>query len=135
MTTYIIVPYAEHGKIEDVRAAIAVQVSTNDRARLVSSELHRGVKRYICSLNGCKASSKTTNDIGDDLIAKFAKEEIYYVVIEEEKQNALIRAKEKVSNAKKDTDITKTKKRENWLKNYCINYNEFIDECLRLSIS
>jgi hypothetical protein len=53
---------------QGMEAALAVQFSTNDRIRLVESELKAGVKPYTFTGNGLQVSSKTLKDIGDQNI-------------------------------------------------------------------
>ena len=54
--TDIIIPYAT--KPEDVKIYIAVQISSNDRTRLTTSELVSGQCNYFVSFNGCTASDR-----------------------------------------------------------------------------
>ncbi len=126
--TDLIIPYAENGKEEDIFAYIAVQSSSNDRVRLSSSELHKGGRRFLCSLNGCPSSSKSTTDIGKELISGYLKEENYYVVIESEKLKALQSAKNKLMKAKlskKDSDIKMAKERVTWLTSFTYSFDDF----------
>ena len=103
--TDFIVPFAKSGEVHNVRAFIAVQSSTNDRARLSGSELHRGAKRFLCSLNGCDASSKNTTDIGDDLASGYLDSETHYVVIEDERLKAIEDAEKRVESALKAREV------------------------------
>lgn len=121
------IPFAERGESYKVKAFIAVQVSTNDRARLSSSELHKGAKRFLCSLNGCTASSKTTSDIGNDLAAGYMDNETYYVVIDKERRAAVEVAKERLEKAGKGEHERNAIKRLRWLEEYAINYDQFAE--------
>jgi hypothetical protein len=131
--TDFVVPYAESGDINSVSAFIAVQVSTNDRARLSSSELHRGAKRYLCSLNGCNASSKSTKDIGDDLAAGYLDNETHYVVIERERLAAIEDAQRRLEKAEGTPRAVNAKRRLKWLNAYAINYEEFARQIKQLA--
>ena len=132
--TDFIIPYAEHNDINSVSAFIAVQVSTNDRARLSSSELHRGAKRYLCSLNGCSASTKSTKDIGDDLAAGYLDSETHYVVIERERLAAIEDAERRLQKAKNTSKEANSIRRLKWLKKYSINYEEFARQIKAMAV-
>lgn len=128
--TDLIIPYAEDGKHVDVSAYIAVQSSSNDRVRLSSSELHKGGRRFLCSLNGCPASSKGTKDIGNELVGGYIKDENFYVVIDSEKQKALKAAEKKLaklSGTDKETEITMAKDRVKWLSEFTMSFNSFAE--------
>ena len=58
----------EDSKLE---VLVAVQMSTNDRARLTSSELKKGVVGYVITGNGLKASSKVLKDIGNQIVSSY----------------------------------------------------------------
>lgn len=128
--TDFVVPFNKDDKVHDIKAYIAVQSSTNDRLRLSSSELKDSGKRYICSLNGCGASSKKTKDIGNSLIGGQISHDTYYVIIESEKVAAIKEARKQVENAKKKgnlKDEDKARIRLRWLEDHAINYNQFAD--------
>ncbi|MEP4487162.1 hypothetical protein [Marinobacter alexandrii] len=130
--TDFIVPYAESGSVTDVRAYIAVQMSSNDRTRLSSSELHTGGVRFFCSLNGCTAASKNTNDIGDDLIAGAFQTETYYVVVQKELDRAIAHAEKRLKKLKGRAGATNAQFRLRWLTERGINYDQFADRLLEL---
>jgi hypothetical protein len=130
--TDFIVPAAADGKIKDVRATIAVQLSTNDRARLSSSELQKGTKRYLCSFNGCSASKKSTKDIGDDLAAGYYADDIYYVVIDKEKSQAIRQAKERLKKNRGTNKEENSEYKLKWLEEWGINYQEFLRQIKEL---
>ena len=110
-----------------IRAYIAVQTSSNDRARMASSELHRGAKRFVCSLNGCPASTKNTNDMGIDLVAGLLKHETKYVVIEKERQRAIKKAKKDHTKATIRDKKIMLEKRINWLEDFSISFDDFFE--------
>lgn len=116
---------------QEIKAYIAVQSSTNDRLRLSSSELQDGGKRYICSLNGCGASSKTTKDIGNALIGGQSAHDSYYVVIETEKLAAIEEAKLQIARAQaygNQIEVGHATARLRWLEKHAINYNQFAEQ-------
>lgn len=134
--TDFVVPYSKKDSVHDIKAYIAVQSSTNDRMRLSSSELQDNGKRYVCSLNGCVASSKTTKDIGNALIGGQIDYDTYYVVIETERAAAIKEAEELILKAKISgkAEPAHIKARLQWLKNYAINYNQFADQLTDIMI-
>lgn len=134
--TDFVVPLNKNDTVHDIKAYIAVQSSTNDRMRLSSSELQDGGKRYICSLNGCGASSKTTKDIGNALIGGQIDHDTYYVVIEAERAAAIKETENLILKAEADgkTAAAHLKSRLQWLQNYAINYNQFADQLTEIMI-
>lgn len=134
--TDFVVPFNKNDSVHDIKAYIAVQSSTNDRMRLSSSELQDSGKRYVCSLNGCVASSKTTKDIGNALIGGQIDHDTYYVVIETERAAAIKEAEDLILKAKISgrTEPTHLKSRLQWLQNYAINYNQFADQLTDIMI-
>jgi hypothetical protein len=125
--TDFVIPWKQHGDSHGIKAYIAVQSSSNDRSRMSSSELHRGAKRFMCSFNGCPASSKNTNDIGLELSAGLLKDETIYVVIEQERQRAIRKAK---ADLRKDNNSDRKvllEKRITWLEEYSWSFNKFYE--------
>ena len=113
--TDFVFPAVGDGSTSDILAYIAVQGSTNDRTRSSDSELQRGAKAFLCSLNGCSGSSKTTDDIGEDLASAYITDHKTYVVISSERERALAKAKSKsnlVLGSLEKKKIKKEKKEE-----------------------
>ena len=125
--TDFIIPWKAHGDRHGIKAYIACQASSNDRSRMGSSELHRGAKRFICSLNGSTASSKNTDDIGLDLSVGLLSDETTYVVVEKERQRAISKAKADHSKEKNPATKILLEKRMTWLENFSCNFNQFSD--------
>ena len=88
--TDFVLPNVEDYCDSQVDALVAVQFSTNDRGRLVSSELKQGGVRYMVTGNGLPASKKSLQDIGSQILQTFAHLNIRLVCfcdeIEHEKQ-------------------------------------------------
>ncbi len=126
------VPYVRDWHAYDVMAYIVIQASTNDRAKLTSSSLHPGAKRYLCSLNGCGAASKGTSDISDAVARSFRESETFYVVIEAERQRAIKDAIARVQRYRGTKKVVNAKRRLEWLNNYTINYSQFVNELREL---
>jgi hypothetical protein len=80
-----------------VDAYVAVQFSTNDRARLASSELKEGGVRYFVTGNGLPASKKTLKDIGSQIIQNFVDKRIRLVCYEKEIEREKSRIKENLN--------------------------------------
>lgn len=133
--TDIVVPAAK--KPDEVKAYIAIQISSNDRTRLTTSELVSGKRNYFISFNGCSASSKNTDDIGDEIIAKYIKEDILYVITEKERRRAILSSIARLDKEenKKNPDIQKImfgKNRIKWLQNKSITFDDFIEQVISL---
>ena len=126
-STDFIIPWKAHGDSHGIKAYIACQASSNDRSRMGSSELHRGAKRFICSLNGSTASSKNTDDIGLDLSVGLLSDETTYVVVEKERQRAISKAKADLSKEESLATKILLEKRITWLEDFSWNFNQFSD--------
>lgn len=127
--TDIVIPNAK--RIEDVKAYIAIQISSNDRTRLTTSELVPEQRNYFISFNGCSASTKNTDDIGDEILAKFIKEDIVYVIVEKERNRAFETSINRLKDEKekKNPDqlkITFGENRVKWLEHKSITFEQFI---------
>jgi hypothetical protein len=77
--TDFVFPYVDDYHDHDVEIFVAVQMSSNDRLRLVSSELKPGAECYAITGNGLAASSKTLQNIGTQILQK-AKEKNHKLV-------------------------------------------------------
>lgn len=133
--TDIVIPYAK--KPEDVLAYIAIQISSNDRTRLTTSELVSGKLNYFISFNGCSASTKNTDDIGDEIISKYTQENIFYVITTKERERAIASSNERLKREKNKTNpsqrkINFTKTRIEWLETKSITFKTFINQILEL---
>ncbi|MCC4817045.1 hypothetical protein BCU85_16595 [Vibrio lentus] len=133
--TDMVIPNAK--KPEDVKAYIAVQISSNDRTRLTTSELVPGQRNYFVSFNGCSASTKNTDDIGDEIVAKYVKEDILYVVTENERNRAIEASVKRLDNERNKRSPDKQKiafgeNRLKWLEEKSITFDEFVDQVSRL---
>ncbi|WAT19257.1 type II restriction endonuclease [Aurantiacibacter sp. MUD11] len=93
-TDYVI-PAVDDFRDHEVDAFIAVQISTNDRARLASSELKTGAKKYLVTGNGTDAASKALKDIGYQIIADYRENLVLIVchAAEIEREKARLRSK------------------------------------------
>lgn len=66
--TDFVFPYVPDQQDQKVELFMAVQMSSNDRARLTSSELKIGGKPFVFTGNGLSASKKKLKDIGAQII-------------------------------------------------------------------
>lgn len=120
--TDFVIPYIQDFNDSQIEVLIAVQMSTNDRARLVTSELKTGGIKYMFSGNGLEASSKKLKDIGDQIVQSLLKDNVkmicYASGLEEEK----IRLKDKII---KGIDLQLSQARLNYFEQYAITYTQF----------
>lgn len=72
--TDFVIPYVENNQMSRIEIFIAAQFSSNDRARMASSELHSGGERYLITGNGMDASPKGLKDIGLDIIRDYERD-------------------------------------------------------------
>ena len=121
------IPWKEKKNSHGIKAYIACQASSNDRSRMASSELHRGAKRFMCSLNGCPASSKNTNDMGDELVSGLLMDETTYVVIDKERRRALEKANKDLAKATLASKKAALETRITWLEEYSWSFNKFLE--------
>ena len=66
--TDFVIPYVEDFDMSKIKVFIAAQFSSNDRARMASSELHGGAARYLVTGNGLDSSTKSMRDIGAEIV-------------------------------------------------------------------
>lgn len=66
--TDFVFPCVADGQDGKVEAFLAVQMSSNDRTRLTSSELRQGAVPFVFTGNGLAASKKRLRDIGNKII-------------------------------------------------------------------
>jgi hypothetical protein len=112
--TDFVFPNVEDYKDQDVEIFIAVQFTTNDRARLVTSELKEGGSRYVVSCNGMRAAKKSLKDIGEQILETFKSRNYILVCYEPELNIEKERCKEMGSN-----------KRLDYFENYAKTFSEF----------
>jgi hypothetical protein len=108
--TDFVFPNVEDYKDQDVDIFVAVQFTTNDRARLVTSELKEGGSRYVVSCNGMRAAKKSLKDIGNQILETFKNRNYILVCYEPELNIEIERCKEIGSNKRLDyfENYTKT---------------------------
>lgn len=97
----------EDSKLE---VLIAVQLSTNDRARLTTSELKQGVVGYVLTGNGLKVSTKSLSDIGTQIISSYLDANHKMVCHGDEIRRELTRISERLKNSPEDSQLSRRKK-------------------------
>lgn len=120
--TDFVFPYVDDYHDHDVEIFVAVQMSSNDRLRLVSSELKPGAECYAITGNGLAASSKTLQGIGTQILQK-AKEKNHKLVCygpEIKKELDRLKSRKKSSTA---GDLGRIE----YLENLTISFEDFID--------
>ena len=105
--TDFVFPYVENYDDLNVEIFMEVQLSSNDRSRLVSSGLKTGAKMYFVTGNGLDASTKKLNDIGAQIVEDLKNKNIQLVCyapeIEKEKKELRNKILNKV-NPKENTE-------------------------------
>lgn len=126
--TDFVFPAVEDGRDQDVDLFLAVQISTNDRARLATSELKTGAKPFAFTGNGLNASSKKMKDIGNQIIEQRKKSNIkticYSLEIEYEKCR-LKRLIGEEDDAEKNQQWTD---RLEYMNDFTISFSEFASD-------
>jgi hypothetical protein len=70
--TDVVIPFVLDNHDQDVEVFVAVQLSTNDRARLASSELKAGAQAYLLTGNGLNVSKKKLQSIGRSILENYS---------------------------------------------------------------
>jgi hypothetical protein len=119
--TDFVLPYVKDFADQHVEIFMAVQFSSNDRTRLISSELKTGAQQYFVTGNGFHASTKSLSDIGVQILED-AKSKNYLMVcfapeIEREKSSLLAKISDGVN-------IAENKDRLDYMTNYTVTFTE-----------
>ena len=115
----------EDSKLE---VLVAVQMSTNDRARLTTSELKKGVVGYVITGNGLRASTKTLSDIGTQIISSYLDNNIRLVCYHEEIRAELHRIEELMDKSPAREELLTRKK---YFENFALSLSEFAEKMSR----
>ena len=107
---------------------IAAQFSSNDRARMASSELQKGGERYLVTGNGMDASSKVLKDIGNEIIQDYKSENIKIVAREKGKLVELDRINKKLSSSIKHKEKISLEDRKAYIEDYIISMKSFAEK-------
>ena len=91
--TDFVFPHVKDFDDINVQIFMAVQFSTNDRARLTSSELKTGGEKIALTYNDFPSSTKKLKDIGDQIVGNYKKERVRLVAYSQGIEKEIIRCK------------------------------------------
>ena len=120
--TDIVFPFVEDYEDSRLEALVAVQMSTNDRARLTYSELSKGVVGYVVTGNGMTASSKNLSDIGLQIISSYFDNKVRIVCNKTEIKSELERI---YSMLKKDPSSDEYAVRKKYFEEFSLSFEDF----------
>jgi len=118
-------PCVEDFNDSKLEILVAVQMSTNDRARLTSSELKQGVIGYVVTGNGLDASSKKLKDIGSQIISTYEKSNIRIVCFCKEIQFEIERIKAQLAMSPNNLELVG---RLRYFQNNTLSFQEFAEK-------
>lgn len=119
-----VIPAATSGSLHQVDIIIAVQISTNDRLRLTSSELKSGTIQYTATFNGFSASTKKLADIGDQIIVSQLEKGCRMICSEDALKQEISRIESRLKNR----DSGQLQNRLKYFENYAKSFSEFSRE-------
>ena len=114
------VPDRQDHKVE---AFLAVQMSSNDRTRLTSSELKIGAKPFMFTGNGLKASKKKMSSVGHQIIEGLRSKRVQLVCYKDEIEREKTRLEKAIAKGKQD--IPALKARLDYFERYTLSFGEF----------
>ena len=123
--TDFVMPNVEDGRDQDVEIFMAVQVSSNDRARLASSELKPGGEKVLVTFNGVDVSTKKLKDIGAKIIQYYKNANCKMVCYGPEIDREIDRLKSQIKKSKNNRDDNENKL--DYYENFAISFSEFAD--------
>lgn len=127
--TDFVLPYVERANLQDVEVMVAVQMSSNDRARLSQSELKIGGTPYLVIGNGLRASSKPLSAIGDEIISDMKNKNVRLVCIAAEIKKERERVEAKLDGLTESSlAYVATKIRLEYLKTHVKSWEKFAAE-------
>ena len=127
--TDCVFPAVPDGEDNKVEIYVAVQFSSNDRTRMVTSELKVGAQKWVWTGNGLSVSTKNLKDIGDQILETVRKENIRLICYGIEIKNEKIRLKAKID--KNDKSSVTAANRLDILNSYATTYEEYFLELQR----
>ena len=114
--TDFVFPHVEDFDDINVQIFMAVQYSTNDRARLTSSELKTGGEKVALTYNDFPSSTKNLKHIGFQIIEGYKKEKIRLVAYSEG-------IKKEISRCEKQSKSDRIE----FFQNYAISFEEYFE--------
>lgn len=103
--TDFVFPCVPDGQDGQVEAFLAVQMSSNDRTRLTSSELRQGAVPFVFTGNGLAASKKRLRDIGNKIILDQRSKSVRIVCLQRELDFEKKRLAKVIGKGSASTDI------------------------------
>lgn len=125
--TDFVFPNVEDGQDQKVEVFLAVQMSSNDRTRLASSELKQGAIPFVFTGNGLSASKKNLKDIGNQIIEDQKSKGIKMICFKAEIAQEKDRLKKAIKIRKKKADKKALKSRLDYIENYTWDFSEFAE--------
>jgi len=110
---------------QKVEAFVAVQMSSNDRTRLTSSELKIGAKAFMFTGNGLNASKKKMSSVGLQIIEGLRSKRVQLVCFKGEIEREKNRIGKAISAGKKD--IPELEARLDYFEHYALGFGEFAE--------
>ncbi len=114
--TDFVFPHVENGEESKVEIFCAVQMSTNDRGRMTSSELKAGGEKYLITYGNFSFSSKDLNSIGEEIL-----------------NNWMQNGQKLVANSAGIEKMIKESKsgKKEFYENYALSFDEFLNKLKR----
>jgi len=107
--TDYVMPYVPDNVDDDVEIYLAVQYSSNDRARMINSELKKSANQFFITGNGLDGSTKNLKDIGKAIIASHAENKFRLVCYGPEIELEKRRLEKEISKKNKNMDENERK--------------------------
>ena len=122
--TDFILPFVEDFNDTKVQCCIAVQYSSNDRARMVDSELKHGSK-FFMTFNGCHGSTKKLKDISKPIIRNQDNARLQLVCLKSHLESEKVRIEDLIDIGK---EVDDNKIILNFLNKNSIGFEEFAEK-------
>jgi hypothetical protein len=129
--TDFVFPNVPDKQDQKVELFMAVQMSSNDRARLTASELKIGGKPFVFSGNGLKASKKNLKDVGAQIIESQKANKVNLVCYGPELEQEVDRLKEAEKTTASDSRKRELRERRDYFENYTWTIADFAEHLRR----
>lgn len=125
--TDFVFPCVPDQQDQKVELFMAVQMSSNDRARLTASELKIGGKPFVFSGNGLKASKKKLKDIGAQIVESQKANKVNLVCYGPELKREVDRLKKAEKATANDAKKKELSERRDYFENYTWTIADFAE--------
>ena len=119
-----VLPAVKPGEFSKVRIMVAVQISTNDRAKLTLGEHLPGPRHFSATFNGFDASTKEMKAIPHETIISQMRNGVRLVIGQSQREAELGRIRKQ--RQKKDSEALAN--REKYFSEYADSFEEFSEE-------